>query len=243
MALGAWLFRPEGRGPFPAVLFNHGSYGTADPLPPGDAAALGAVFSRHGYVLLFLCRQGVGLSVGQGTAVGDRMARAAAQQGEETRNRLQMDLLETEELDAARAGLAFLRSLPGVDPSRVGVAGHSFGGSLTLLLAAREASVRAAVVFAGAAYSWDRSPVLRARLREAVGRTAAPVLFVHAENDYTTASGRALADRMRELDRPHALKIYPPVGRSPRDGHNLVYRSASTWEADVFEFLRVDLGR
>ena len=39
---------------------------------------------------------------------------------------------------------------------------------------------------------------------------------------------------MQRLGKPHLLKIYPAVGGTTRDGHNLVYRSVSTWERDVF---------
>jgi hypothetical protein len=31
--------------------------------------------------------------------------------------------------------------------------------------------------------------------------------------------------------------IYPAVGHSTREGHNLVYRSVATWQDDVFDFL------
>lgn len=129
---------------------------------------------------------------------------------------MQLELLTGEELDEAVAGLAFLRALPEVDPDRIAVTGHSFGGSLTLLLAARVATLRAAVVFAGAAYSWDLSPGLRARLLAAVRHTAA---------------------EMQRLGRPHRLKVYPAAGRSAREGHNLVFRNVATWEPDVFAFL------
>jgi hypothetical protein len=66
LRLKAQLWRPEGRGPFPAVLFNHGSgQGTNTPSGRHDqanrerqAAILGPVFARHGYVFLFLYRRG-----------------------------------------------------------------------------------------------------------------------------------------------------------------------------------------
>jgi hypothetical protein len=33
------------------------------------------------------------------------------------------------------------------------------------------------------------------------------------------------------------LKIYPPVGHGPAEGHDFVYRAVPTWERDVFTFL------
>jgi len=243
LSLRGLLWRPPEKGPFPAVLFNHGSYSTDDPMPPDEPAILGPVFARHGYVFLFLFRQGIGLSTGQGTADGDQMARALATDGQEGRNHVQLQLLETEELNEALAGLAWLGALPEVEARRVAVAGHSFGGSLSLLLAARDATLRAAVVFGGAAGSWSQSPALRARLVAAVTRMPAPVFFIHAANDYSIAPGEALAAEMRRLGKPHRLKIYPAVGRNDRDGHNLIYRSVATWESDVFAFLDPQLKR
>jgi len=237
LALTALLWRPPGPGPFPAVLFNHGSYGSHDPVPMTEPGEIGRVFARHGYVLLYLFRQGLGLSAGQGTSDGDLMDRAMMSNGPEGRNREQLELLNGDELAEALAGLAALRRLPEVDPNRVAVVGHSFGGSLTLLVAAHDTAVRAAVVFGCAAASWDRSPALRARLLVAVGGTSAPVFFVHAANDHSVTPGRALAAQMQRVGRVHVLRIFPPVGRTAREGHNLVYLSVATWEPSVFAFL------
>jgi dienelactone hydrolase len=218
-------------------MFNHGSSGSEDALDPGAPAALGPVFVKHGYVFLFLFRRGVGLSADQGAADGDLMKRAFAVGGQEGRNRVQLELLETEELDEAIAGLAFLRALSEVDARRIAVAGHSFGGSLTLFVAARDPALRAAVIFSGSAFSWEPSPELRARLLAAVARTTAPVFFIHAANDYSTAPGEALAAEMQRLGKPQRLKIYPAVGKTAKEGHEFVYRSMATWEPDVFAFL------
>ena len=237
LSLRALLWRPRGSGPFPGVLFNHGSSGTGESLEPEASAVLGPVFVKHGYVFLFLFRRGVGLSADQGTADGDLMARALAAHGEQGRNRVQLQLLSTEELDEAIAGLAFLRGLPKVDARRVAVAGHSFGGSLTLFLAARDTTLRAAVVFSSSARSWGLSPELRAQLLAAVGRMTAPVFFIHAANDYSTAPGKSLAEEMRRLGKPHRLKIYPATGRTAKEGHGFVYRNVAAWEPDVFAFL------
>jgi dienelactone hydrolase len=238
-ALRGLLWRPSGAGRHPAVMFSHGSYSTSSPMPRDEPAVLGPVFAQHGYVFLFLFRQGIGLSIGQGTADGDLMARALAADGVRGRNNVQLALLEGEELQEALLGLEFLRALPEVDERRVALAGHSFGGALTLLLASRDTTVRAVVVFGAAAASWNQSPKLRARLLSAVDRSAAPVLFIHAANDYSIAPGEALVSEMRRLGKPSRLIVYPVVGRDARDGHNLVYRSVPTWELDVFAFLTV----
>jgi carboxymethylenebutenolidase len=245
LKLRALLWRPPGRGPFPAVLFNHGS-GHARDTALGSReernrarqpAVLGPVFARHGYAFLFLFRRGTVLSAGQGTYSGDLMDRELAAKGEDARNRLQVQLLETDEMSDALAGLAFLRALPEVDAHRVAVVGHSFGGSLTLLMAERDPTLRAVVDFAGAANSWLRSPQLRERLLVAAGRAVTPVFFIHAANDYSVAPGETLAAEMARLGRPHRLKIYPPVGATADEGHVFLYLAAATWEPDVFAFL------
>lgn len=234
--LHALLWRPAGQGPFPAVLFIHGS-GAGRERQLAQAAAVGPIFAKHGYVLLFVFRRGSGLSADQGSSAADLMDRELAAHGQEARNLLQLQLLETDQLSDARAGLAFLRTLPEVDSRRVAVAGHSFGGSLALLLAEADTTVRAMVVFGGSAGSWDQSPQLRARLLEAVHKTTAPVFFIQAANDYSTAPSAVLSAEMTRLGKPNQAKIYSSVGQTAADGHDFVYLGVATWESDVFSFL------
>ena len=135
------------------------------------------------------------------------------------------------------AALAFLKTVPGINSHRIAVAGNSFGGQLALLAAERDKTVRAAVTFAAAAGSWERSPELRERLISAIRKTTAAIMLTHAENDFDTTAGSALAAELKRLHKPHVLKIYPPVGLTADDGHNNLYENIPAWEADVFEFL------
>jgi hypothetical protein len=71
--LKAYLWVPPGPGRFPAVLFNHGRSDSAqyhwregNLTLAGAARAIGPVFARHGYVLLFPFRRGEGPSADQG---------------------------------------------------------------------------------------------------------------------------------------------------------------------------------
>jgi dienelactone hydrolase len=234
LRLRGLFWRPAGQGPFPAVLFNHGS---GAQLEPDRASRIGPLFARHGYAILYLFRRGAGLSARQGTQSGALMDREMAAYGQEGRNRIQMTLLERDEMGDARAGLAWLRGLPEVNRRRVALVGHSFGGSLTLLMAERDPQLKAAVVFGAGGWSWERSPRLRARLLAAVDHAQAPLFLIHAANDYSIAPGESLAVEMERHGKPHRLEIYPAVGTTPEDGHDFVYSSIGIWESDVFAFL------
>jgi len=236
------FWRPQGRGPFPAILFIHGSGRTPQDLKrlgpyEQQAYVLGPVFARHGYAFLYLFRRGVGLSTDQGTNAVDLMNSEMAARGQAARDALQLRLLQTREMIDVLAGLALLRARPGVDGHDVAAIGHSFGGSLTLLMAERQPDLRAVIVFSTAGYSWDRSPELRARLFVAETNIKSPVFFIHAANDYSIASGKALDARMREIGKPSYLKIYPPIGHTPEEGHEIPYLGVKTCEPEVFAFL------
>jgi dienelactone hydrolase len=240
--LGALLYAPTGRGPFPAVLMNHGSGRTREQLaqlgPYEQVAEIqGPVFVRHGYVLLYVFRHGVGLSTDAGKAAVDLMDEEMAAHGQHARNMLQLQLLDGRDMADAEAGLDFLKHRPDVDHARLAVVGHSFGGSLTVLMTEREPSLKAAVLFSTAGYSWDNSSELRDRLLGAVRKSTVPMFFIHAANDYSVNSGKTLDAELARLGKPHRLEIYPAVGRTPDDGHDFPNNSIAVWENEVFRFL------
>lgn len=248
VTLHALLWHPQGKGPFPAILLNHGSGRTPEELKQlgpyeKQADVLGPTFARHGYVFLYLFRRGVGLSADQGRNAVDLMNAETAAHGPQGRNVLQMKLLENGDMTDALTGLKFLRALPDVDNNRVAVIGHSFGGSLTVLLAEREPKLRAVVIFSAAGYSWDRSPEMRERLFDAMAHIQAPMFFIHATNDYSLNSGKDMDARLAKLGKLHRLKIYPPIGKTVEDGHIFLYLGVSIWEPDVFGFLDENMRR
>ena len=146
-------------------------------------------------------------------------------------------LLQTEQLDDVLAALAFLKQVPGIDRSRLVLAGHSFGGQLTLLAAARDETVRAAVTFAAAAESWSRSADVRRLLGEAVRRARCPILLVQWSNDFSTEPSLVLGKQVERGGPARIALLYPPVGSSPDEGHNGLYLATTQWEPDVFRFL------
>ena len=242
LRLKAFLWKPSGPGPFPAVLFCHGSGGadaahTAELSITEAAEKLAPLFLKHCYAFLYLFRRGQGLSADEGPFLQDILKREEATKGKEARQHLQFVLATTDHLDDVTAALSFLKTVPEVDAKRIAIAGHSFGGQLTLLVAERDHTIRAAVAFAVAASSWERSSELRDRLLVAADKATAPIMLIQAGNDYSIAPSYALADELERLHKPHLLKIYPPVGKTSDDGHNFLYLAIPKWESDVFGFL------
>src|SRR5438034_8853843 len=73
------LYKPEGTGPFPAVIYNHGS--AAGMLSKQAFDALGPVFASHGWVFFGPYRRGQGLSASAGQYIGDQIAEAVKNGG------------------------------------------------------------------------------------------------------------------------------------------------------------------
>lgn len=158
LRLRGWVLRPEGAGPFPAIVYNHGS----EKDPSLDVfAGLASFFQEHGYVVVLPFRRGSGGSDGAYWEDG-LPPKTSPDYGIAV-----IDALEKENADVSSA-IAWARALPYVDPARVSVAGCSFGGIHALLAAEKRQGLHAAVDFAGASMSWSSSPVLQRRLTTAV---------------------------------------------------------------------------
>jgi dienelactone hydrolase len=240
LILHGGLYKPVGDGPFPAVLYNHGSGPNAN----RDMPELGKLFASRGYVFFIPHRRGHGRSASQGTLITDVLAEERKARGVDAWSRLLVKLHETEQLDDQVAAHSWLKSQPGVDPRRIAIAGCSFGGIQTVLAAERGLDARAAVDFAGAAMTWADSPHLRARLKTAVRNAKLPLFFLQAENDYDTAPSRELAAEAERANKPHRMKIFPPFGKTNEDGHGGFCRQAgAVWADEVFEFLDANMPR
>jgi dienelactone hydrolase len=243
LTLKALLWRPMGYGPLPTVIFTLGSYPESDSIhdPIKEASVLGPLFAARGYIFMAIFRRGVGLSKDQGLNGADLMENALKNKGQEARNTVQLQQLETDQLQDMRAGLAYLRKRPDVDIHRMAIVGHSFGGSLTLIVAENDPGLKTVVVFSPAGFSWNLSPKLRIRLISAVQRINAPIMIIHAQNDYSIIPGYVLDSVMNQTKKPHILKVYPSFGKSTNQAHNLIFLNPSIWKMDVFEFLQENL--
>ncbi len=234
------LYKPEGTGPFPAVIYNHGS--APGMMSEQAFAALGPVFASHGWVFFGPYRRGQGLSASAGPYIGDQIAAAEKAGGGSAAAATMVRLLETDHLDDQFAALAWLRKQSFVQPSRIAVGGNSFGGIETVLGVER-GGYCAGIDSAGGAQSWAEAPELQSRMTRAVRNAKAPIFFFQAANDFDLSPSKTLSAEMNAAGKTYKLKIYPAYGDSPRDGHSFGYFGSDVWAEDVFGFLNQYCGK
>jgi dienelactone hydrolase len=235
LKIEAYVYKPEGTGPFPVVIYNHGSRIEHD-REERPFAYVGEMLTRSGYVVIVPERRGYGKSDGAtfGEVVGeDRGPRFVTRVQEET--------------DDVLAAVEFVKTLPYADTQRMGVMGWSFGGIVSVFAASRSAAFRVVVDQAGAALTWDRSPSMQKALKEAAGKIRIPLLGMVAENDRTTESVKAVVHEAEKHGTTAKLIVYAAF--KPKDaggvapGHMIFGKEGwRIWEADVKEFLGKYLG-
>jgi len=232
LRLESYLYRPAGPGPYPLVVYNHGSATPDEEKKEWPAPFIARLLVPAGYAVLVPERRGYARSEGKAFSeeIGaDRGARYVARMEEEAGDVVAAADDVTRDPD--------LR----VDTKRVAIMGWSFGGIVTTLAAAHGPRFAAVVVQAPGALNWDRSSDLRKALTKAATRIEVPIQCMVAENDATTESARAACTNARGT--PAELKVYPPftpttlrAGSAP--GHALFsFQGVKIWGPDLLAFL------
>lgn len=232
LELTGWVYKPEGDGPFPAVIWNHGS--ESDPkLHP----ELGMFYTSHGYAVFFPVRRGHGRSSGKYiTAAWDEYKQTTT---DEDAVRRKIIALQRECNQDVVNALAWWKQQPYVDSSRLVVTGVSYGGIQTLLTSEKDLGVRAYVPFAPGAMSWG-NPEVRKMEIDAVKNAKAPLFLIQAANDYSTGPSETLAPLLREKAGLNRSKLYPAFGTTPQEGHGGFggwEEGIAIWGPDVLTFL------
>jgi dipeptidyl aminopeptidase/acylaminoacyl peptidase len=145
---GTLTLPASGDGPFPVVLtltgsgahFRDGNRDARDQYRPFRQIA--AALSARGVATLRLDDRGVGGSTGDAdAATGDDVA------------------------DDARVAVAWLRHQPSIDPARVALIGHSFGGVIAPMVAAADREIAAVVLMGAPAHNFRETMRYQHRFR------------------------------------------------------------------------------
>ena len=134
VALETTVFQPPGPGPFPLLIINHGKQAGDPHLQPRDRFVyMAAAFVRRGYAVMVPMRTGFAHSSGTYQDFGCNMTANGYAQAADVRD-----------------VISYARGRSWIDPTRIVVAGQSYGGLATLALATQQIpGLRGVLNFAG----------------------------------------------------------------------------------------------
>lgn len=127
---------PNGNGPFPVIILNHGYYNTRTFKTGDGTSGMATILANNGYITLASDYRGHGDSEGQGGGHQPEYA---------------IDVLNL---------IASVKNIEKADPARVGMWGHSMGGETSLRAVEIADNMKALVLWAptlGGGHSTDNS--------------------------------------------------------------------------------------
>jgi len=234
--LDAMIYKPEGDGPFPAMVMTHGTSRlvadrlktTADTYYVRQAET----FAKLGMAVIFVVRRGFGIS--------DGPYNESFQYPNGTRNYTRAGLEAAKDLGAA---IRYFQDKSYVDKSRVVLLGQSTGGhSVTATGSLNFPGVIGVINFAGGRGS-SAPDVVRdeANLIDSYGTYGktfrVPTLWLYSENDHYFRP--ALAQQFLAAFQTGGGKVdfiaLPPFGE---DGHSSFVGAKANWYDPVLDFLK-----
>jgi dienelactone hydrolase len=233
LTLHGFLYKPEGDGPFPAIIWNHGSEKL-----PGQQPELARFYTKQGFVFFTPHRHGQGRS--PGAYIEDLIEKYAATEKNRTSVGKYVVKLQEEYNQDVVAAVEWLKGQSFVDQRRMVMSGCSYGGTQTLLAAEKDLGLRAFAPFAPAAKSWANTE-LRKRLLEAVRNAKSPLFLIQAQNDFSIGPSEVLGPVIKQKGPPNQAKVYPPYGTTPQEGHYAFATKEggiAIWGSEVLDFFR-----
>jgi dienelactone hydrolase len=227
-SLQTTVFKPNGNGPFPLLIINHGKESGEPHAQARDRFIfMATAFVKRGYAVMVPMRQGFAASTGVYADHGCDMTANGYAQAEDVRD-----------------VIAYARTQHWIDDERIVVAGQSYGGLATIALGTNKLpGVRGLINFAGGLRDDGNHCDWRAELVHAFGqygaRNAIPSLWMYGIND--SLFGPELVERMHGafVRAGGRARLYA-FGAFKRDSHGLLASrdGEKIWWREAERFLR-----
>ena len=222
------VFRPNGEGPFPLLIINHGKEPGEPRLQPRDRFIhMATAFVRRGYAVMVPMRQGFAESTGRYADHGCNMTANGYAHA-----------------DDIQSTVNYARDQRWIDAGRIVVAGQSYGGLATMALGTRTIpGVRGLINIAGGLRDDGQGCDWRSELVRAFGvygeKNKIPSLWVYGAND--SLFGPDLVARMHTafVRAGGKARMYD-FGTFKRDSHGMIASrdGEKIWWPEAERFLR-----
>jgi carboxymethylenebutenolidase len=205
VGMTAFVAAPQTKGKRPAIIIVQEWWGLTDHMKD-----LARRYAAEGYVAIapdLYSRLGHALTTDAGEA-----------------GKLMNTLKQEDGLADLNATVAYLKSVPEVDATKIGVTGFCMGGSYALMLPCVNQGIKAAVPFYGQVPNPDTP----------IQKLACPVLYFYGEDDgwITKADVQRLAAALKKYNKPGEIKTYPGAPHAFfRDTDLSVYRPEAAKDA------------
>ena len=229
--------KPGGAGPFPTVVFNHGSTGRGNNPElfrrSQSSPEIAAYFVERGWMVIFPQRRGRGASDGR---YDEGFEPDRSRYTCHTNVSLAGVDRAIEDLDAV---MSHIKARPDVRPDRMLIAGQSRGGILAIAYAGeRPASFIGVVNFVG---GWSGEACMNAtRINSSAFRRGAkfphPTLWLYGEQDflYSLDHSKSNFEAFRAAGGKGQFHSYAAPGQAP--GHFIIGHPA-LWSGDLTKYL------
>ena len=230
--------KPAGPGPFPTLLFTHGSTNNGnDPREVRFTATYperSAFLNERGWLVAVLQRRGRGKSGGTYAEGWD------AAVGRYACNQELADTSQQRALADIDAAYEYLARDPLVDQSQVVVGGNSRGGLLALMHAARNPGNYVGVVNFVGGWSGQRCNLMdeiNARAVVLAAKYARPTIWLYGERDpfYSSGYGPRLFQQFVSAGGKGSIHV---VTYGPLRNDHLIVRTPSLWSEQLSNYLK-----
>jgi dienelactone hydrolase len=221
------VFQPNGPGPFPLIIINHGKDPGHPNLQPRDRFYhMAHAFVARGYAVMVPMRQGFANSTGNYRDHGCDMTANGYIQAEDVRDTIE-----------------YARQQKWIDADHIVVAGQSYGGLATMALGTQDLpGVRALLNFAGGLRDDSEGCGWRSSLVSAFAEYGAqnkiPSLWMYGAND--SLFGPELVARMHDaFEQAGGKAQLVEYAAFKRDSHGMLASrdGEKVWLADTMRFL------
>jgi dienelactone hydrolase len=222
------VFQPNGPGPFPLLIINHGKEAGAPSAQQRDRFIfMATAFVKRGYAVMVPMRQGFANSTGRYKDFGCNMTANGYSQANDV-----------------RAAVNFARQQDWIDSERIVIAGQSYGGMATMALGTEQlAGVRGLINFAGGLRDDANSCDWRGELVKAFANYGAAnkiaSLWMYGAND--SLFGPELVSRMHTafVQAGGQAKLVE-FGPFKRDAHGMIASrdGEKVWWREAEQFLK-----
>lgn len=231
-----YLFKPEGKGPFGVVVWNHGH---ADNLTKGSLAEfqeLAKLYTRDGFALFLPNRHLRDVTPSEFSSNLQKDIKAKPSD-EVVTQRQYFELLDVNANDIS-AAIDWLAEQSFIDAHRIALSGWASGATTSLVVASKNPRVRVSAIFSPGVTRTRNTDNLTVALKNAAQKCSSPVFLVLGKDDPQMESIEILKGELEKKGKINRVQIYPHTGFKGTEHSALAVNGCDTWGYDVLRFIQ-----